>query len=182
MAHLNKAHQKEVKLEELLRMKRAEKPDKAFWSDFDRELHQRMLRTLVRKDPWYIQLLRALSGRISQTTAVVAAAAVVAMMVVRPAFVDATNPAEPQLAVVASPGSPGTPGSFIQSVEVAMSDLDAAVTPDYQLESISPVSDNMTYTPDYSLDGFEVASYDIEAYTSDAATFAVAGVVTGFVY
>jgi hypothetical protein len=90
--------------------------------------------------------------------------------------VDATNPAEPQLAVVASPGS------FIQSVEVAMSDLDAAVTPDYQLESISPVSDNMTYTPDYSLDGFEVASYDIEAYTSDAATFAVAGVVTGFVY
>jgi hypothetical protein len=176
MAHLNKAHQKEVKLEELLRMKRAEKPDKAFWSDFDRELHQRMLRTLVRKDPWYIQLLRALSGRISQTTAVVAAAAVVAMMVVRPAFVDATNPAEPQLAVVASPGS------FIQSVEVAMSDLDAAVTPDYQLESISPVSDNMTYTPDYSLDGFEVASYDIEAYTSDAATFAVAGVVTGFVY
>jgi hypothetical protein len=179
MAHLNKAHQKEVKLEDLLRMKRAEKPDKAFWSDFDRELHQRMLRTLVRKDPWYIQLLRALSGRISQTTAVVAAAAVVAMMVVRPAFVDATNPAGPQLAVVASPGSPD---SFIQSVEVAMSDLDAAVTPDYQLESISPVSDNMTYTPDYSLDGFEVASYDIEAYTSDAATFAVAGVVTGFVY
>ncbi len=176
MADSNNARQKKVKVEDLLRLKRAEKPNEAFWGDFDRELHQRMLRTLVRKDPWYIQLLRGASGRIAQTGAVAAAAAVVAMMVVRPAFVDATNPTGAQLADEASPAS------FVQAVEVAMSDLDAAVTPDYQLESISPASDSLTYTPDYALDSFEVASYDIEAYASDSAAFAVAGVATGLVY
>jgi len=46
MADSNNARQKKVKVEDLLRLKRAEKPNEAFWGDFDRELHQRMLRTL----------------------------------------------------------------------------------------------------------------------------------------
>ena len=82
MADTNNAHDKEVKVEDLLRLKRAERPSEAFWNTFDRELHQRMLQTLVKKDPWYVQALRGLSGRIAQTTAVGAAAAFLAMMVV----------------------------------------------------------------------------------------------------
>ena len=176
MADSNNAQTKEVKVEDLLRLKRSERPDEAFWNTFDRELHQRMLQTLVKKDPWYVQLLRGVSGRIAQTAAVGAAAAFLAMMVVRPAFVDATNPSEG--AQFAQETSVSTP----VAVEVAMSDLDSEMTPDYQIESISTVSEGMEFTPDYSLDGFEVADYDSAAYVSDTATFAVSGVATGLVY
>ena len=46
-------------LEALLRLKRSENPDAQFWERFDAELHQRMLRTLVQKEPWYRQLYYA---------------------------------------------------------------------------------------------------------------------------
>ena len=46
-------------LEALLRLKRSENPDAQFWERFDAELHQRMLRTLVKKEPWYRQLYYA---------------------------------------------------------------------------------------------------------------------------
>ena len=88
MADLKNAQAKEVKVEDLLRLKRAERPDEAFWGTFDRELHQRMLQTLVKKDPWYVQFLRGVSGRIAQTVAVGAAAAFLAVLMVRPALVD----------------------------------------------------------------------------------------------
>ncbi|HAV14241.1 MAG TPA: hypothetical protein DCX06_12225, partial [Opitutae bacterium] len=58
--------QKEVKVEDLLRMKRSERPDEAFWGQFDQELHQRMLQTLVKKDPVHLQIWRTLSGRFTQ--------------------------------------------------------------------------------------------------------------------
>ena len=128
MADTNNAHEKEVKIEDLLRLKRAERPSEAFWNTFDRELHQRMLQTLVKKDPWYVQVLHGISGRIAQTAAVGAAAAFLAIMVVRPAFVNATATSNKgaqftQEAVASAP----------QVVEVAMSDLedlDSILTPD----------------------------------------------------
>lgn len=175
MADTKNARQKEVKVEDLLRLKRAERPDEAFWNTFDRELHQRMLQTLVKKDPWYVQLLRGFSGRIAQTTAVGAAAAFLAMMVVRPAFLETTQPS--------------TSGSFVfqqaetissAPVEVAMSDL----APDYQIEAISTVSSSseLGYTQEYALDRIEVAAYDSTAYVTDTASFASTGLATGLVY
>jgi len=88
MADINKAQEKEVTVEDLLHLKRAERPDEAFWGTFDRELHQRMLQSLVKKDPWYVQVLRGVSGRIAQTTAVGAAAAFLAAVMLRPAYVE----------------------------------------------------------------------------------------------
>jgi ribosomal protein S10 len=46
-------------VETLLRLKRSENPDAQFWERFEAELHQRMLRTLVQKEPWYRQLYYA---------------------------------------------------------------------------------------------------------------------------
>lgn len=48
-----------IQVEALLRLKRAEKPKAQFWERFDAELHQRMLQTLVQKEPWYRQLYYA---------------------------------------------------------------------------------------------------------------------------
>ena len=130
MADTNNAHDKEVKVEDLLRLKRAERPSEAFWNTFDRELHQRMLQTLVKKDPWYVQALRGISGRIAQTAAVGAAAAFLAMMVVRPAFVNTAAPSSngAQFAQEAVASAP-------QVVEVAMSDLE-----DLDLNSLLPTT------------------------------------------
>jgi len=187
MADPNNAQQKEVKVEDLLRLKRAEKPDDAFWNNFDRELHQRMLQTLVKKDPWYVQLLRGISGRIAQTTAVGAAAAFLAMMVVRPAFVDSIEPAAPlptrALATLSTTADAPTQAEAAP-VEVAMSDLDSSLVPDYQIEAIaaSSAGNELGYTSDYSHDRFEVVTYDSDAYATDSASFAVSGVATGLIY
>lgn len=177
MADTNNAHKKEVKLEELLRLKRAERPSEAFWNTFDCELHQRMLQTLVKKDPWYVQVLRGISGRIAQTAAVGAAAAFLAMIVVRPAFVNTTAPSSKgaqftQEAIASAP----------QVVEVAMSDLDLTLTPDYQIEAISGSITDSGYSNEYAPDSFEAALYDSDVYVMDAAAFAGTGLAVTLVY
>ena len=177
MADTNNAHEKEVKVEDLLRLKRAERPSEAFWNTFDRELHQRMLQTLVKKDPWYVQALRGISGRIAQTAAVGAAAAFLAMMIVRPALVDATAPTSDgaQFAQVAV-------ANASQGVEVAISDLDPTLTPDYQIEAISGSITDSGYANEYAPDSFEVASYDSDVYVMDTAAFAGTGLAVTLVY
>ena len=177
MADKNNAHDKEVQVEDLLRLKRAERPSEAFWNTFDRELHQRMLQTLVKKDPWYVQALRGISGRIAQTAAVGAAAAFLAMMIVRPALVDTTAPTsnEAQFAQVAVVNAS-------QGVEVAISDLDPTLTPDYQIEAISGSITDSGYANEYAPDSFEVASYDSDVYVMDTAAFVGTGLAVTLVY
>jgi hypothetical protein len=180
MADTNNAHGKEVKVEDLLRLKRAERPSEAFWNTFDRELHQRMLQTLVKKDPWYVQVLRGISGRIAQTAAVGAAAAFLAMMVVRPAFVNTTAPSSNGAEFIQE-----VVASAPQVVDVAMSDLedlDPALTTDYQIEAISGSITDSGYANEYAPDSFEVASYDSEVYMMDAAALAGTGLAVTFVY
>ena len=184
MVDTNNAQQKEVKVEDLLRLKRAERPDNAFWNTFDRELHQRMLQTLVKKDPWYVQLLRGVSGRIAQTTAVGAAAAFLAMMIVRPAFVETT-----QHSSGASFAKQEAESISSVPVEVAMSELDniattatTAMAPDYQIEAISSNTSELGYTQEYALDTIEVAAYDSTAYTMDTGSFASTSLATGLIY
>jgi len=180
MADTNSAHDKEVKLEELLRLKRAERPSEAFWNTFDLELHQRMLQTLVKKDPWYVQALRGISGRVAQTAAVGAAAVFLAMMVVRPAFVNTAAPsgngAQFTQEVVAS--APQVAGIAMSDLE----NLDSILTPDYQIEAISGSITDSGYANEYAADSFEVASYDSEVYAMDAAAFAGTGLAVTFVY
>lgn len=162
-----KEHQEEVKVEDLLRLKRMERPDDAFWGKFDRELHQRMLQTLVKKDPLHVQVFRALSGRFAQSSAVACAALFIAMMVVRPAFVGTGvtdfNVAEAETTVSAP----------VMAVEVAMSDLDEAAmngVHDYQIERITTAADavDAAYTRDFGMEGFELALGGAD-YSADVA-------------
>ena len=56
-------HQKPVTLEDLLRLKRAERPSPEFWPQFERELRAKQLAALVVKRPWWRTLpARALTG------------------------------------------------------------------------------------------------------------------------
>ena len=182
MADTNNSHEKEVKVEDLLRLKRAERPGEVFWNTFDRELHQRMLQTLVKKDPWYVQVLRGVSGRIAQTAAVGAAAVFLALMVMRPALVDSTRANGANGAYLALQKNALDLVNSAPSVDAAMSDLDSNLIPDYQIEAISGSITDSGYANEYSPDSFELASYDRDVYAMDSVSLAGTGLAITLVY
>lgn len=51
-----------VLLEDLLRLKRAERPSSDFWAEFERELHTRQLAAAVARPRWWFGLPRAFPG------------------------------------------------------------------------------------------------------------------------
>ena len=179
MADTNNSHEKKVKVEDLLRLKRAERPGEVFWNTFDRELHQRMLQTLVKKDPWYVQVLRGVSGRIAQTAAVGAAAVFLALMVMRPALVDSTRANGANLALQKNALDLV---NSAPSVAAAISDLDSNLIPDYQIEAISAQITDSGYANEYSPDSFELASYDHDVYAMDSVSLAGTGLAITLVY
>jgi hypothetical protein len=187
MAKPPKERQSEINLEDLLRLKRSERPSDQFWNEFDRELHQSMLQTLVKKDPWYLQVMRGISGRILQSTAVAAAAVVIAMVVVRPAFQPVVAPSS-QVAIA-------HPASVVEAIsapiEVAVAEvLLAAVTtapataPEYDTDviSVDAASSDVDFVRDFGMESMQVASYDASAYSTDSphalVSFASAGVAS----
>lgn len=180
MAQTTKNSSHQPSLEELLRFKKAEKPTEAFWGRFDDELHQRMMQTLVKKDHWMVQIMRGLTGRIAQTTAVMGAAAFIALMVVRPAI---TN----------FEGTPGPEMAQAQAgveAEAAASASEAAteVTPgqaqfseaDYGIDVVSAADLKKTsgVSHEFQMDSIREASYDAEVYAVDRATAGVPAIAS----
>ena len=191
MAKLPEEHPAEINLEDLLRLKRSERPSDAFWNDFDRDLHQRMLQTLVKKDPWYLQLLRGFSGRLGQGIAVAAAAAVVAMVVVRPGGAPVTVPESVALAaasVIEVPADPVprvAPVSAQLAVAVVplslaeMAELNSAADYDADAISVNEAGSDVNFVRDFGMEGMQVASYEASAYSVDSADARVSFASTG---
>jgi len=132
---------KQIELEDLLRLKRAERPDPAFWETFDRELHQRQLQALVRQDFAFTRLWRFLAGHIHPGMPVAAAALFVMAFVlvgtfpaqvvnVRP-MVSNVPAAEMAEAVAESPTLPDTASArFIaHNLSASAGELPAGYTP-----------------------------------------------------
>jgi len=169
MANSTKDSRNKVSLEELLRFKKAERPDEDFWKGFDSELHQRMMQTLVKKDPWFVQVMHGLSGKVAQVTAVSAAAAVLAFMVVQPALVTSFAPSgdqdRPALAH-ADIGKATAPETSEDKFDPA---LMAGANYEIEVVSASAAEGKNAVTQDYGLDHIEVASYDNDAYSADMA-------------
>jgi hypothetical protein len=59
----NSDHRSKITIEDLLRLKRAERPAAEFWSNFERELRQKQLTALLEKSPWWQGLPRLLVRR-----------------------------------------------------------------------------------------------------------------------
>src|SRR5258708_6359668 len=53
----------QVTIEDLLRLKRAERPAAEFWTNFERELRQKQLTALLEKRPWWQELPQILGRR-----------------------------------------------------------------------------------------------------------------------
>jgi len=52
-----------ITVEDLLRLKRAERPDAGFWENFERELREKQLAALLEKRPWWQELPQLLTRR-----------------------------------------------------------------------------------------------------------------------
>ena len=152
-------------LEELLRFKRAERPDEAFWEQFDGELHKRMMQALVKKDPWHVQVLRGLSGKFAQASAVAAASALLAVMVIRPAFITPESLEQSALAQIEI-GADENAAAIADRIDSG--DMAEA---DYEIEMLTATAadQNASVTRVFGLDQIEVASYETTAYSADMA-------------
>lgn len=186
MAKPNKDSQKHITVEDLLQLKRSERPDEAFWGQFDWELQQRMMQTLVKKNPLHLQVWSALSGRLTQSIGVACTAIFLAVMVVRPALVG-TSSSSNSRSVAQTEDAPTQAASV--AVEVLMSDLGGSSIEsahDYSIEGISAEveSPDSSFTRDFAMVGF-VLGLDAD-YSSDAASsrvpFGSIGVATTLVY
>lgn len=69
-----------VTVENLLELKRAEKPDEAFWERFDRELHQKSWQVLAKPAPWPVRFFKSVGPRLIPALPLTAAAAFVVAM------------------------------------------------------------------------------------------------------
>ena len=78
---MNQEHRRPVTLEDLLRLKRAERPSPEFWRQFDRELRAKQLAALVEKRPWWRVVPRAFAG-LSRYHLPLGATAVLALSVI----------------------------------------------------------------------------------------------------
>lgn len=59
---MNSEQKRPVTLEDLLRLKRAERPAVEFWNKFDRELRAKQLAAIVEKRPWWRSMPRVFGG------------------------------------------------------------------------------------------------------------------------
>ena len=94
-----------VSIDDLLHLKRSEKPNCQFWEQFDHELHQRMLQTLVKKESWYLQALNRLTSfnGLTQIAGLTAAAVVLSLFLISPAMELATVASSPLEDTLISP-------------------------------------------------------------------------------
>lgn len=106
-----------VTLEDLLRLKRAERPPSEFWGEFERQLRQKQLAALVEKKSWWHELAVAYS-RIGRVRLPLAATAVLALTFLSVRYY--TQPADDQhLAAVGSPVHQAAVQTAVQSHEDA---------------------------------------------------------------
>lgn len=73
--------QPQVTLEDLLRLKRAERPPAEYWTQFDREMRVKQLAAIIEPRPWWAPLIRV-GARVSRYQMPVGAAAILALTLV----------------------------------------------------------------------------------------------------
>ncbi|AOS44627.1 hypothetical protein Verru16b_01693 [Lacunisphaera limnophila] len=143
-------------LEELLRLKRAERPSAEFWNRFETELRQKQLTALVEKRRWWHDLPVLLNRRVYVPAG---AAAVVAFSLVTVRYtaplhvveIENTAPrieaADPAVEMLPATVVASTSGRFEEPIEVAPSALTASARVTEQVPAPTPVSERRDISP-----------------------------------
>lgn len=90
-----------VTVEDLLHLKRSERPTAEFWTGFERELRQKQLTALMEKRPWWRELPRLITRRAYLP---VGATAILAFTLVSVKYYAPTQVAQLDLSATGSPG------------------------------------------------------------------------------
>lgn len=92
---------KPVSVEDLLQVKRAERPRAEFWADFERELRAKQLAAIVEPRPWWSPFIR-MGARVSRHQLPVGAAAILALSFVTVREYRAPHAIHPELPEIAA--------------------------------------------------------------------------------
>lgn len=198
MPKIDQDSEQEIQLEDLLRFKRAEQPGEAFWGRFDQELHQRMLHSLVKKDPIYVQVLRGLTGRVAQTAGLATAAAALAFAFIAQSegeleaprefvampemFDDAQMAATVGMLNVEDLGAAGASEGGAASMDLSALAALASVERDYAIDAMAATDPDSGFQRDFGMDrmaGVAVASadYSVRSVNADPVSVALASLV-----
>jgi hypothetical protein len=131
---MNQERKRQVTLEDVLRLKRVERPPAEFWTRFDRELRTKQLAALVERHSWWSRLSGALA-RFGIYRLPLGAGAVLALSFVgvRHYWPESVPPA-PEFAVESETSAAVTPIGGILNIEPAGPALaDAVILPVYDV-------------------------------------------------
>ena len=138
-----------ITIEDLLRLKRAERPPAEFWATFDRELRAKQLAALVGKRPWWQRLPAAFAG-VSRYRVPIGASAVLALTFLTFRTYESALPAlevQPQPAPVAldvaterTESSPAVPTTLVAAVAEAAAPVDSSVIAAPESAAVVPVA------------------------------------------
>lgn len=120
-----------VTLEDLLRLKRAERPPTEFWAQFDRELRAKQLAAIVEPRPWWAPFIR-FGTRMARYQLPVGAAAVLALSFVTIREYrsgEALTVYSPAISSVSVPAAVSVEQPKMEPVAVAARETVATVTP-----------------------------------------------------
>jgi hypothetical protein len=163
-----------VTLEDLLRLKRAERPPAEFWAEFDRTLHAKQLAAIVEKRPWWRRQHTWLSaGRWSLPLSAAAALAVTFATVSHPTLSKVKSPRAVSTKLASAPAPVATATLAATARPVRNSSMPASEVA--QVSAKIPSREDVV--PAMSLDGLDRKSltpiFAAAAATAPALSVAV---------
>lgn len=119
---MNVPKKTQVTIEDLLRVKRAERAPAEFWSDFDRAMRVKQLAAIVEPRPWWAPFIR-FGSRVARYQLPVGAAAVLAVTFVTLREYQATGYSpeiveRPSLVIAPRVDAPGAPSATVRPVGI----------------------------------------------------------------
>ena len=120
-----------VTLEDLLRLKRAERPAAEFWQRFDRELRTKQLAALVERKPWWKRVPQLIAGIARRPLPLGATAVLVLSFVTFREYRVPAPGSDLVLAAVQSPAAQVAANTSMQIEPAGPLSVDAAVLPVY---------------------------------------------------
>jgi hypothetical protein len=137
-------------LEDLLRLKRAERPAPEFWSQFERELRTKQLGAIVEKRPWWCAIPRVyvfvLRRRLPLAASAVVAFAIFSYRQFPAVATEQAMPATSEQIASAPVADVPAPAAPVASVAVASEEAPAAAAP-AQVVAVSDVSGRIASLP-----------------------------------
>jgi len=130
-----------VTIEDLLRLKRAERPAADFWTNFERELRQKQLTALLEKRPWWQELPQLLARRayLPVGATAILAFTLVSIKYYAPAQTTQTEAPVAGSAVASTRPSPVTPVALVASTPVSSPLVNRADLSAKRLDDRTPV-------------------------------------------